>query len=46
MHVVITMSLKGLFESLMVYISTFTLLGFIMCKAGAATKISYTLFPK
>lgn len=46
MHVVIPMSVKRLFNSLMVHISTFTFLGFIMCKAGAATKTSYTLFPK
>lgn len=46
MHVVILMSLKGLFKSLMIHISTLAFLGFIMFKAGAATKTSYMLFPK
>lgn len=46
MCVVMLMSLKGLFKSLMICMLTFTFLGFIMCKTGAATQTSYMVFPK
>lgn len=44
--VVMLMSLKGLFKSLMVCILTLTFLGFIMCKTGAATQTLYMVFTK